>query len=309
MLRMCAWAAALVMMLAAAGCGGGGTPEEQAADTAVEYAKAIARKDGEKACAMMTSDAKEQLVAAGAFLGGGDCPKLVGAVVGMLDSGDLAKLREAEAGKVTVTGDTALVESGNGGDPMQLRRVKGEWLVDVDPEDETDTIAESDDEPSTADEDPTFLEDEEDEPAAPATTVDVGESLTQDDYQVTVLDVTRAKRLPGDEFTDPVKADGEFVILKLRVKNTGKKVATFDDGLVQLADVDGTVYSASTGGAEEQIMALPDYIDERAIQPKSTETGNLAFDIPKAANVDAAQFASSIEDFFDAQFTGAVQLP
>ena len=293
-------AAALLAAIATLGCGSGGSDEDKIRDTHRAFSEAVADGEGDEACALMTSEARQEALGAGVFLGGGDCAEVLSKFKGLLDKGDLEELRNSKVTNVTITGETALVRASSDidddDDPTRMRKVSGDWLIDADPEDDE----EADETETTAGEDqPDETEDQpNDDPSTPQTTVAIGQPLRQSDYTITVTGVRRTSTIGGDdEFSDPVKADGVFVILDLRVRNSAKKVVTFDNALVELVDADGTVYSSSTGGAEDQIGALADYIDEREIQPKSSESGALAFDVPRAADVVKAQFASSVEDF------------
>lgn len=134
-------------------------------------------------------------------------------------------------------------------------------------------------------------------PPAIGKTVSIGEPLAfPGQYTVTVNDVRKSSTLtPTDSYAETVRADGTFYILDLTVQNRKHKSATFDDSLVALVDKDGTVYSANTGGGENQIGTLKNYIDERQIQPKGSERGLLAFDIPREANVVKAQVAETFD--------------
>lgn len=309
-MRLKPFTLAVVVTAAFAGCGGGGSDEDQVRKAASDFTAAFAEGDMKRACELMTSDAKKDIVSSGALLGGGDCAKIMGVAAAMMDESDKDKLRDAKITKVTVKGNTAeVVQTANLDDdedePMRLTKRGDHWLVDTDAEtEEADAVATP--EVETAE----VVEEATPEPTpteTPMTTVAEGDKLSLSGYDVTVLDTQRADELPGDEYTDPVKADGEFMILTLKVRNSGKEVATFSSSLVELLDADGTAYSAGTGGGESQIGALPDYLDMRELQPKSTETGKIAFDLPTEANVTSAQFADSLELFSD-DFAGVVTL-
>ena len=299
--------AAAAALLLLSGCGGAASDQDQVREVAGQFTSSFANGDMKRACELMTSNAKQQIVSSGALLGGGDCAKIMGVARGLLDESDLDKLKTAKITEIKVTGQTATAQSTADLDdeddgPMRFTKRGGHWLVEADDDDEQ-TSAQQD-----AAEEPAADATEEATPTpAPMITAATGEPLALDGYEVTVTHSEHARELPGDEYTSPVKADGKFLILTLTVRNTSKQKQTFSASNVQLVDADGTVYSSDTGGGEDQIMALPDYLDMREIQPKTTETGKVAFDLPAEADVTSAQFASSLALFGD-EYTGSVTL-
>jgi hypothetical protein len=136
----------------------------------------------------------------------------------------------------------------------------------------------------------------EDRPAI-GKTVRIGQPLKfPNEWTVTIRRVKQSPTLtPREEYSDSVDADGVFYILDLEVENRLKKASSFDDSMIDLVDEDGTVYSASTGKAQNQIGTLKDYLDESEVQPKGTERGRLAFDIPSEANVVKAQVSETFD--------------
>jgi hypothetical protein len=305
--RPAARAVPAALAFALIGCGGGsrGSDEDQVRRVAKQYAKSVADGRTETACELMSTDAKSDLAAGGALLGAkGGCPGILRAALGFLDKADRAKLRDYRVTSVKITGDKAVAKDNTdldagSNDPTYLVRKNGEWLIDKDP---TQNASSGQSTTETAPSTDTT------ETAPAQKTVGVGERLRQSDYMVTVTAVRTASELPGDEYTDPVKSEaGRLVILTLRVRNNAKKVATFDNSNVELVDADGTVYSSATGAAENQIQALPGDLDEREIQPKTTESGELAFDVAKSAKVARAQFSDTL-NFLDEHFTGAIEL-
>jgi hypothetical protein len=126
--------------VALAGCGGDGG--DSPGDVTRDFSEAMADNNGRRACDLMTGDAQRQMILAGAFFGGkGEgCPGGVEAIVDTLDAGELDALRNVEIGPVKISGDRATVRVKDGLDidedegPVRLRKVEGEWLVDVDPD-------------------------------------------------------------------------------------------------------------------------------------------------------------------------------
>jgi hypothetical protein len=147
--RALAWAIVVVSLpvLVAAGCGGddaaGPSDEVLVRRTVVSWYAAIARGDGEKACALMTAAGRRRdlLVGGGSVLepsgrmraAPASCEAQVTAAGRELQRGGVA----AEIGTATVAGvrvlddqATATAEFAQRGQTLVLRRVAGRWLVD-----------------------------------------------------------------------------------------------------------------------------------------------------------------------------------
>jgi hypothetical protein len=117
-----------LMTLAAAvavlGCG----PEEAGPAEAIDaYLTALATNEGQKACDLLTVEARAQLVE---DAGNTDCPALVDTFHTFL-RGDAERLKDADVGTVSATGDeaTALVALEGHTTQVSLRRVTGEWRI------------------------------------------------------------------------------------------------------------------------------------------------------------------------------------
>jgi hypothetical protein len=117
-----------VVLALLAGCGGSDTPE----DVTRDFLQAMADGDGERACDLLTGDARREMLVAGAFFDAGDggCPGAIEGITETLDEGELAKLRDAEVEEVEVNGDQATVKVKDG-DPAHLRKIEGEWRIDL----------------------------------------------------------------------------------------------------------------------------------------------------------------------------------
>ena len=93
-----------------------------------DAAKAIADKDGDKACGYLTSDAQRQAVlsvgAAQAF-GNIDCPTLVNRATAFLSPLDRKQIESLEPSNVNVNGATASATLAGGPTSVQLNLVKG----------------------------------------------------------------------------------------------------------------------------------------------------------------------------------------
>ena len=280
-----------------AGCGGG-SDEDQVREVASDFTAAFADSDAKRACELMTSEAKQQIVKAAAALGGGECEKTMSAATGLLDESQKDALRDAEITKVTISGDRAEVtqsaDVGDSGDgPMQLAKRGDRWLVDADE-------GAGAQQPSK---DWSEIEAEEEAPAeTPKTTVALGEKLVLNGYEVTLTSAEPADELPG-----PTTPEGKFIILNLEIRNTGPAAVIYDASSVGLVDADGTAYRPNRGGAQSQYDTLPGALDEIKLEPGSTETGKIAFDLPVEADITSAQFASTL-DRHSEDFSGIVTL-
>jgi hypothetical protein len=123
-------AAALLVAgaLALAGCGGSGD-EDAVRDALTEYVDAMADGDGATACARMTEPLQEILL--NSTPRASDCAE----AVAQIDRGG-ANRGDVSIDGVEVEGDTARASVAVGGDAgtrHSLRRVDGEWRVDVSP--------------------------------------------------------------------------------------------------------------------------------------------------------------------------------
>jgi hypothetical protein len=135
-------AAALLLLLS--GCGGGGAPKSDAdavAQVLKDAAKAVANKDGSKACGFMTPDAQRQaLLAVGAAQAFGqvDCATLVNRATVFLTPLDRKQIESLEPSNVTVNGASAsaTMASTAGAAPGQgtsvqlnLQKVGTDWKI------------------------------------------------------------------------------------------------------------------------------------------------------------------------------------
>jgi hypothetical protein len=131
-------------LLLVAGCGGSPAPKSDAgavAQVLKDAAKAVAERDGEKACSYMTPDAQRQLIlqvgAAQAF-GNIDCETLIGRATAFLTPLDKKQIESLEPTGVQVsgTGASATMASSTGaaagqGTSVQLnlQKVGSDWKV------------------------------------------------------------------------------------------------------------------------------------------------------------------------------------
>ena len=93
---------ALALALGIAACGGGGS-NETPSDVAVNFYKALSKKDTSKACSYISDEAKKSAEAAGG------CEKALDQKVATIKPALLAAFGSLKAGDEKITGDTATV--------------------------------------------------------------------------------------------------------------------------------------------------------------------------------------------------------
>ena len=119
--------AAIALALGVSACGA--SDEEQVRSAAGDLMQALDKKDGGRACKLMTPRAQAQYTTLlSLFGGGGTCRQLVT----RLDSDDDERLtrRDIDGAKVTVRGDVAILTPKKDDSPVGLRRTDGNWRVD-----------------------------------------------------------------------------------------------------------------------------------------------------------------------------------
>jgi hypothetical protein len=317
-------AGAMALGLIVSACGEGKSDTEVVADTTQEFIDDMTAARYGQACDALTSEAKAQLTAAGAFFGGGgDCAKTLKAVMGLADKGDLAELRKAkvEAADVSIKGDTATVAAG--GDETRLVRKAGKWLIDMEAEDdgsstsagESETGTEAEDESASA----TPVSDCDDKginsiernegtcTAENGWTVDVVNAetkLTLDEMDAELVGIRTADAVSG-EYSGTEKANGTYVVVSLRVTNRTDSPATFSNDQVRLV-LDDKNYSHDSDAE----MAVDDSLNYEEIQPDETLTGTVVFDVPVERAGSYAETGNLVfAQFSDASGFGDPELP
>ena len=123
--------------LLAAGCGGSDAPQSEAdavAKLLTDAAKAVADKDGGKACGYLTPDAQRQAVlsagVAQAF-GNLDCAALVDRATAFLTPLDRKQIESLEPSNVMVSGTSASATLAGGNTSVQLNLQKSgdDWKI------------------------------------------------------------------------------------------------------------------------------------------------------------------------------------
>ncbi len=125
-------AAVLLVTAVVAGCGGDDegaasqTPADEVRRAATTYLQALRGREWERACELMTADARRDVEDAV----GGECVDALAAGVA-LPAAELAAIaRELPGAKVRVRGDSATIGPlGALPQPLRLQRRDGRWLV------------------------------------------------------------------------------------------------------------------------------------------------------------------------------------
>jgi hypothetical protein len=142
--------AACAVLAAVTGCGSGGGGEQRGRDTPNDangsarseedrvrdaydaFNQALADGDGKRFCELMTAEFRRAALASRAA----DCAAIMEKRLRRIPKG----LPLSTVQRVTITGATADVAYGSDGKPdvdrMQMRKVAGDWLVDVGPQDD-----------------------------------------------------------------------------------------------------------------------------------------------------------------------------
>lgn len=119
----------------------------------------------------------------------------------------------------------------------------------------------------------------------------VGDRVTLKGTTYEVTDVERAQTVGDNQFTR-VKANGTFVVVRLKLTNKEDEPATISEDNIRLIGGNGKNYSTS----DDAILALDDQsLIFEEIQPDVTERGAFVYDVPPAA-VSGSKLR--VEDFW-----------
>jgi Domain of unknown function (DUF4352) len=113
-------------------------------------------------------------------------------------------------------------------------------------------------------------------------TAKVGDKVTDDNYQFTVTKVSCGVRRVGDQY-DGEKAQGQFCLVSLKVKNVGQDPITFSDQNQALVDATGRIYSP-----DDEAWVYVDDSDNLwgEINPGNSMKTVVPFDVPKKTEPD-----------------------
>lgn len=131
---------------------------------------------------------------------------------------------------------------------------------------------------------------------AAAQVAKVGEAVRDGKFEFTVQGVKCGVDKVGGEFLEE-KAQGQFCLVTVKVKNIGKEAQHFSDSNQKAYGADGAEFSADSGAgiyANEKAEALFNQIN-----PGNEVTGVIVFDIPKDAKLAKLEL-------HDSAFSGGV---
>ncbi|MEU4643967.1 DUF4352 domain-containing protein [Micromonospora sp. NPDC023814] len=130
----------------------------------------------------------------------------------------------------------------------------------------------------------------------PAKTAKIGQSARDGKFEFTVKSSKCGVAKVGDSVLGE-KAQGQFCLVTINVKNIGKEAQMFDGSSQKAYAADGTEYSSDTGAAIYANKNAETFLND--INPGNQVTGVVVFDIPK--NVKLAKL-----ELHDSPFSGGV---
>lgn len=155
---------------------------------------------------------------------------------------------------------------------------------------EADEAADGDAEKATKEKTATSerAETETDEASASADAkVGVGDTVKADDVELTVTDVKKGVGQVGTSGYNK-KPQGEFIIVTVKVKNTGKQEILAASSDFTLVGEDGAEYSTSDDAwLEDGVLSF------ESVNPGNSFTGKLVYDVPKGTKVPTLQMTPS----------------
>lgn len=135
------------------------------------------------------------------------------------------------------------------------------------------------------------------EPSPSATqipTYETGEKATDDAYQFSVTKIRCGVRRVGDQYSGE-KAQGQFCMVSMKVKNVGKDPITFSSENQALMDTKGKQHSPN----DDAWIYVDDSDPWDEINPGNTLKTIVPFDIPKKAKPDYLLLKAGVFGFSD----------
>ncbi|WP_307834442.1 DUF4352 domain-containing protein [Paractinoplanes lichenicola] len=126
----------------------------------------------------------------------------------------------------------------------------------------------------------------------------IGAPVKDGDFQFTVTGMKCGVAKVGNQYFGE-KAQGQFCLVSVQVKNVGDEAQTLIDSVQKAFDAKGTEYSVDSGAAiyanEEQQVFFED------VNPGNTVRGKLVFDVPKGTKLTTLEL-------HDSMFSGGVKV-
>lgn len=118
--------------------------------------------------------------------------------------------------------------------------------------------------------------------AAPAAAPGIGAKVRDGQFEFVVTEISQAKSVGDTRFWHGDTAQGEYLIVSLKVTNIGNQSQTLDDSAQHVYDSAGRKYDASSA-ADIDLAGVngqnSTWLDD--INPGNTVYGKIAFDMPK----------------------------
>ncbi|WP_250034331.1 DUF4352 domain-containing protein [Paractinoplanes maris] len=140
---------------------------------------------------------------------------------------------------------------------------------------------------------------EETAPAAKkASTPGLNKPAKDGDFQFTVTGLKCGVAKVGSQYVNK-KAQGQFCLVSLQIKNIGKEAQTMVDSVQKAFDAKGTEFSVDSSAALYANEDQQVFFEE--INPGNTVKGKLVFDVPKGTKLTTVELHDSL-------FSGGVKV-
>jgi len=118
----------------------------------------------------------------------------------------------------------------------------------------------------------------------------VGEAVRDGKFEFTVKSVKCGVDKVGSDYTEE-KAQGQFCLVSVKVKNIGDEARYFSDSDQKAYDAAGTKYSADTGAGIYANSDADTFLNQ--INPGNQISGVVVFDIPKDVSLTTVELHGS----------------
>jgi hypothetical protein len=119
-------------------------------------------------------------------------------------------------------------------------------------------------------------------------TAKIGSAVTTGDFKVTISKLREGGKEVGNEYFGE-KAQGRYVLVDLKIKNTGDQADYFSSGNIKLIDEKGREFSVDEMASIHVSDSNP-LLEE--INPGNTSKGTFAFDLPQGVDAEQAQISA-----------------
>ena len=128
--------------------------------------------------------------------------------------------------------------------------------------------------------------------------VKIGQPARDGDFEFVIKSIKKASSIGTDRYLTR-KAQGEFVIVELSVKNIGDSSQLLSDSSQYLYDTPGNRYSADGAAGLYLSVDGASSVWFTQVNPGNTVTGKIAFDVPAGTKIATAEL-------HDSTFSGGV---